>query len=655
MGLPGKATPTPTPSLVELLNQLCTPLSEQATQRLVTNPPYSVRFCVCRTFLKMCSHHCRLLLCLKVLAPVPETHSASLPVLVRALSSAVWHGDPKLVSDLLTEELFRSAQLFYLSQTHSVSLSSQTHTLSLSPLKHTLCLSLLSNTHSLSLSSQTHTHSLSLSSSLADAAVSCPMESPLRNCLNHLLCALCSHTPHHFTLLLDRCVDALTSPSLPLLTPLLSTLSQVAHSPLCSPLLLSSTLLTSIITELTNTFSRLTNSPSTETDTNVLPRACVLLAFLTDLARDWTPAKAWLGGDGRSQLWPHLLQFISQAEGSLPPLELGFIQDVCVEFFHSVLQDSVESKVKFGQLLVDVLEETAPSLTSFTHRLIVDLVLDPEPCTLLLRPHTPEDTPTGSLPLTYTSPAFHPSLPVSRDSWLISVPHSLPLSHLDSLCRKTKPTTTADSGNSKTPPTTVPEQATPTASQPPKVLQHKSFQKKPTFQDLKRKLKIRHRIEKTEFVAFSLSSSPLHILSPVTKISELLPSISTPHPALSLQMHITTDRRPSPPHPSPKSHSPPSLLEVFAGCGGLPLISLCLPNLHPSLWPHPPSPSRHFTIPPPPITSSPHSLVTLGLCLKLRCYGDAFMEHPPMARTLLSRLLGSESKGQLVDTSEVIL
>ena len=47
-----------------------------------------------------------------------------------------------------------------------------------------------------------------------------------------------------------------------------------------------------------------------------------------------------------------------------------------------------------------------------------------------------------------------------------------------------------------------------------------------------------------------------------------------------------------------------------------------------------------------PDSLSSHPLITFGLCLRLHGYGDALMEHPPMARTLLKMLMGAEYKGQ---------
>ena len=49
----------------------------------------------------------RLSLCLKLLSSLTEPHSDTLPVLVRAVGSAVWSGDPDRVASLLSEDLFR--------------------------------------------------------------------------------------------------------------------------------------------------------------------------------------------------------------------------------------------------------------------------------------------------------------------------------------------------------------------------------------------------------------------------------------------------------------------------------------------------------------------------------------------------------------------
>jgi baculoviral IAP repeat-containing protein 6 len=153
-------------------------------------------------------------------------------------------------------------------------------------------------------------------------------------------------------------------------------------------------------------------------------------------------------------------------------------------------------------------------------------------------------------------------------------------------------------------------------------------------------------------VFFSLSSSGLPFFSPQATFSEVL-SLTSPEPipSLSLFVHVSRDpviRESFVPRLAPAT-LPPSMLETFASAGGLSLLSHCLPSLHPSFWPtQSDSPSlvaqRPFSLSSPPDTPSPHSLVTLGLCLRLRCYGDFLLKQQPMARTLLLMLLGAEYK-----------
>ena len=308
------------------------------------------------------------------------------------------------------------------------------------------------------------------------------------------------------------------------------------------------------------------------------------------------------------------------------------------------------------------LETASASLSSLTHRLLLDLVLHPEPCTLLIQSpsHSAPDTPPLPLPLTYSSAKFHPSLPLANHSHLVALSGSLSLSHLASLCLPQPPNTektkvTIATNNTQPPfsATGGPTQAPPT-SLAAYMQQMEGYENKPVIlQEAKRALKLASS-SKTPHVSFSLSPSSQR-LSPQTKIAELPLAVAVTHPVVSLTYHTSPNHQPvaTPPH-SPTPPPPPSLLEAFASCGGLSLVSLCLPSLYPSFWPHPPHPhdssliSQSFSLPTPSPshTLTLHSLVVLGLCLRLRCYGNALVKHLSLARTLLSVLLGAESKGQ---------
>ena len=550
-------------------------------------------------------------------------------------------------------------------------------------------------------------------SSLAEVAISSPMDSSLKPALNSLLCSLCSHASHLFTLLLDRCLTAFTAtePHLPPdLPPLLFTLAHAAQSPTCSPILLSSLLLPSITTELRNNFTQLashiTKAPTESTTTGEdgndsaagpssahLPRLCALLAFLTDLSQHWLPAKAWLGSGHQSALWPPLVQFLSLAEHcplTLPIEELNFVQDVAIEFFQAVLQGSTDNKTQFSRLLTNAIqgfysmetrqrnEQLQPAmLTAFLYRLIIDLVLDPEHLPVLLQ--LPQDgrgdipSVSLSLPLTYESPSFHPSLPVSQHSHLTSLPHSVPTAHLLTLCHVRNHAADDEksvkvAGKKQPPSSSEPEEASV------KLFEYKTLDPLQTpglpggskGETLKSILK---GAGQPTSLSLSLADSPETVVSAQTRLSELLATHSSPLHVLSLTIQhpskppATTESKadPSPTVVSP----PPSLLETFAESGGLLPLALCLPSLYPHLWPSVSveeeqkemeeeretagivSSPRPFSLASTPATLSPHALVTFGLCLRLRCYGDALLQNPPMARVLLRMLLCAEYKGQL--------
>lgn len=608
----------------------------------------------------------RLSLCLRLLSSLTEPYSDTLPILVRAVSSAVWSGNSDWVASVLSEDLLRYVCRPQSHFTQPV-------------------------------------YTSSLSRALAEVAISSAMESPLKVAFNSLLCALCSHTPHHFTLLLDRCLTALSDTTSPHLhhdlSPLLFTLAHAAQSSLCCPILLSSLLLTSIMAELCSTFTSLalcvTESPAEHEDSTpsnlsaLLPRSCAFLAFLTDFSREWIPAKEWLGRDQQSSLWPHLLQFLSLAEYQHPPfispLELRFVQDVGIEFFRAVLQGSADNKSLFSCLLTNSiygsysLEKAhlrTPLLTAFIYRLLIELVLDPEPVTIILHPllNSPAAAPLLplSLSLTYKAPLFHPSLPISQHSYLVSLPASLPISHLITLCQSH--TTQSRATSLKQPLST--DSGTHVISFESKKSghHHHHHHQKLGLQGGRSETpkSILKPVAPAPHISLSLPSSPDSSLPPETKLSELMTSSSSPLFALSLSLNIkppstAADEQGASPTPFSPSLPPlPSLLEAFTASGGLVPLAICLPALYPNLWPRKERDQQegegemtdsekmemttsHVT--PFSLTATPnslprHALVTFGLCLRLRYYGDALIKHYPKARNLLVMLMGAESKGQ---------
>ena len=371
-----------------------------------------------------------------------------------------------------------------------------------------------------------------------------------------------------------------------------------------------------------------------------LAEACILLAFLTDFARDWIPAKNCLG-ERAMQLWAPLLHFLSLAEAHprlVPPHELEFIQSVAIQFFRAVVEGNIVNKTIFGRQLANSIRGVfgfesrdkfpprleAACFTSLTYRLLVELVLDTEHCTIALQEPTTSrvktpPSPLLPLPLTHSSPAFHPSLSVSRQSYLVSLPVSATLSQLASLCQ--------------------PQLVSHTKQRPVKILV----------------------TPQPPEVKFSLPART-GCLTWNTKLSALLHlTSSTQLAVLPLTVHTTKGA----PLFIPLREGNTTLLGAFTGSGGLCLLSQCLPSLLPSLW----STVSYSDLPPslppfhghPPFSLGdhtlhslpPHTLITFGMCLRLESYCKRLMNDPQMARPLLTMLLGAEVKGQF-NTSQNI-
>ena len=538
---------------------------------------------------------------------------------------------------------------------------------------------------------------------------------------------MCHVTPHNFTLLLDRCFTAFTtnttspSPNPHLshdLPPLLSTLALAAHSSSCSAILTSSLLLSSIINELCETFTNLSSqtqahrgpdiSPSgggvTATLPN-LPRLCTLLAFLTDFSRDWTPAQVCLGNEHAKAMWIPLLCFLSLADNH-PQLisrnELVFLQNVGLEFFRAVMTGNMSNKISFVHLFINSLKgdfsfeqnsaseskgtpNTTVSLTDFTHRLLIELILEPEICLVVLESSGDSSSSSSllhpsSLPLTYESDSFfHPSLSISQQSHLVSLPVSTSLSEVSQLlCQGTSPPVSTTNDNEKTsvtlePPTPVATTTSLSSQQQKKWSSH--LQKVTTSQDGKNKKskssgeKVQTSHQQDELhpsqVQFSLSPNTSYIEHSKT-LCQLMHTITTSLNCLSLIIHSEKASSPRLPISNPlssdvdKNHR--SMLEIFADNGGLILLSHCLSSLYPQYWStfitkdssdHAPSRSYDDGTYHHPLTGSdllsPHVLVTFGLCLRLCYYGDTLMKRSlTMACRLITLLLGAECKGQCV-------
>ena len=424
---------------------------------------------------------------------------------------------------------------------------------------------------------------------------------------------------------MDRCQTAMDTDS-PDLPPLLHTLAQAAQSPASSAILLDSLFLPSTVLQLTAGFtqlaSRLTTSRADSTAAEgarepvtspSLARLCSLLAFLTDLSRNWSPAKAWLGGRDQRKLWAPLVQFLSLGEHCphlVSSLEISFCQDVACEFFQAILQGNTENKTIFSRLLTNALhghystEERGPAdtshqsvLTPVLYRLLVDIVLTSESLLVILQP--PEDHRAQrkvpcvplSLPHTYDCPHFHPSFPVSQHSCYLSLSlsSSPTAAHLLSLCQAHQQT--KDTGSKVT-------VKKPPPSEPVvEMLSMKSFE----FQRLhplqppvaagksEPRSILKGRSQPAGFSLF-LPTTPQRLVAPDTSLLELLAASPSPCHALLLTIYpfvvvprrSKTDGSDATPLPPPSSPS-----HAFMTCGGLQPLALSLPSLYPHHWPGP--------------------------------------------------------------------
>ena len=522
----------------------------------------------------------------------------------------------------------------------------------------------------------------------------------MKQALNSLLCSVCYVTPHHFTLLLDRCFTAFTTSSShlsPDLSPLLSTLASTAHSSSCSAILTSSLLLSSIVTELCETLTNLVSQtqasgsdiPPPSDDgvvsiSAILPRLCTLLAFLTDFSRDWIPAKVCLGSEHARSMWIPLLHFLSLADNH-PQListnELIFLQDVGLEFFRAATTGNMSNKINFIHLLINSLTGvlsfeqniesqregppiTTISLTSYTHRLLIELILEPEVCLVVLESSKhlskgPSSPLPLSLPLTYESSFFHPSMSISQHSYLVSLPMSSSLSDLSHLCQ----TPANDNDNVDMTPVTLPTIPVTSLSAQQQKKWSNQLQKLASQDIYVMNRNTKSTGEKLTSqppqTQFSLSPNSPYIDLPKT-LCQLMHTITTPLNCLSLTKHSVNTSSPRlQPNPfSNPGNNHQSMLEIFADNGGLVLLSHCLPSLYPQYWstfvtkdtPDQTPPSLHDDSSYHPFTATdvlaPQVLVTFGLCLRLRYYGDALIGHSlSMACTLIMLLLGAECKG----------
>ena len=306
--------------------------------------------------------------------------------------------------------------------------------------------------------------------SLVELAFSLEPGSRYKVSLNALLCALCHVNPARHSLLLASCEDILFD-ELDRMGYRLNTLAQVSQSRHCTEALLASELIEKMIARLTNGFEKLLNlalhppppspPPDQPTDTptadgdedhvtpitrDTVSSLCVLLAFFTDLLRNWRQAKDWMGCGDHHRFWAPMVEFLSIEASIISPLEVSFVQEVVYDFFSTCLLGCELAKRTFVELVCFSLHNQeyrsptdSPVLAPFLHKLLVGLVFQHESLPLMLKViPSPEQEKSGvirplSLPSTCEILDFHPSYPVSETCYYLRVPGDFSLSQLEVL------------------------------------------------------------------------------------------------------------------------------------------------------------------------------------------------------------------------------
>ena len=453
----------------------------------------------------------------------------------------------------------------------------------------------------------------------------------------------------------------------------------------------------------------------------------MFLAFLTDLSSSWGPGKAWLGVESQQRLWPPLIEFLSLGEASLPhPLSstaLAFCQDVGCEFLQAALHGNAPNKVAFSQLLTNALGgdysmggqglgggALSGHMTSFLHRLLLELVLSPEKLLVVLQPSQPPGSqpecpalsPSLSLPHTYNCPHFHPSFPISQHACCLSLPLSpaMTASDLLSTCQAHQQSRDTES------------KVTIKKAQPTELAVEQFSMKLFEFCTLC-PLNAMSSAKKTEpksilkgrsqaaGLSLYLPSSPLTPLSPSTRLSELLEAGTTDCHALFLNFSLVTPasgtggkEEEGEKADSATAASNFSFLDAFISCNGLQRLALSFPSLYALHWPEhatlgrkeeeeegggeeeeeeeeegdgEPSNSirknkerrKSFSLPQltpslhPPSSSSSlhlplHSLVVFSLCLRVPHYCTVLLSNPALTQMLLRLSLAADIRGRHV-------
>lgn len=554
--------------------------------------------------------------------------------------------------------------------------------------------------------------------SLVELAFSLEPNSQYKMSLNSLLCSLCFVNTDHFSLLLANCEHVLVN-GLDTTNRLLSTLAQVAQSPICCKMLLKSELLSRMISRLTNGFEKLLDllcHPVTEETSGLevplnsnardtLSYLCSLLAFFTDLMRNWTPAKLWMAREDNHRFWSPMLHFLSMDTSIVCPQEIAFVQEVAYEFFNVCLQACQPMKSIFVHLVCNALSENC-ILTLFLHKLLVGLVFRHDSIPVIIRVLIPdpkkETTQSLSLPLTCETREYHPSYPIGESCYLLHMNSYITLLKLDSMLKSQKVSKTPVSKASAKPADKLSHRKTPkttTAAHVPSsvpftvlesfVMENfdpNSWRGPESGKDMhaqvptgtgaggasttKGLLFCAARYSEDDVLdcncltSYIRNSVKATIFSDDVHLSHLAPTggLHDDYPLMAVMDESTFLFNAE--HIPVQNH--PDMFNLFLTFGGLLPLAGCLPSLYSYHWPsslRTDSPAavgsgnkvasdgtsrgifRPYIILNPPAALPFHCLLMLGLCLQLESYGEILGLNPAAAFLLMRFLLGEISKG----------
>ena len=388
-------------------------------------------------------------------------------------------------------------------------------------------------------------------------------------------------------------------------------------------------------------------------------------------------------------------QFLAACVHNHSPNKMAFVQLFCncvrgVFQFDSVPMQIVSpSDPKTGN---DNRNVPKPSfvLTTFLHRLLTELILCPEsiPVMLYIKAQEKGDTSSDYVPslllgLTYDTPDFHPSFPIGSDCYYVQVPPFVTVKDLEQLIESpqakvmSKPPSAKSSSSGKGPtpslftkkPPPPPPSASTSKGGPIEIGTFKL--KEYTLTSVSGITDGGNAVSgvSNRDVEISPSCNPEVKFEDHVKIGQLCELLrikdtdSYVLPRLIVQTLKYIPEREFVPS-SDFDSLPPTvdLLEPFLSQGGLQDLAECLPSLYPYHWSQqyllddssisdvasvrnrPSRRSHSFLLPP---TTLPFdSIIMLGMCLRIGCYGEMLGENPPVVFVLLKLILKAKFKGE---------